>query len=901
MKSQKGITLIALIITIIVLLILSLVTINSIFGNDSAMEKAKQARENNEKGEISDMLAIAVSNIKLKQAEENEQWSEYYGDEGKFKTAGSIENTYKIYGTEANGDEKWTEDKKYSYNAETGIVKLTIKKIGGTGIEYEYELNVTSGNIKLANSTQTNNSGSNNGSNGGSNNGDGQSSEEYTITYNLNDGAFQTGQTPITEYKTGDVVGFPSPVRDGYAFDGWYTSSTFESTTRALKTEESATGNLTIYAKWIAESKPYYFKYSNPDANGNVSITGLTNASEVAEGQVSGEDAYANDAEDIINLVIPRKNGTGDDAKTVTMTDSNAFRDRNKITKVCLHSEMTSIGAYSFWGCTELEELIMPVTIERKDRCFYNCAKLNKIIFTVGPGGDGEEKDRGTAYSPWNYSSANNLEVILEEGITKLGNNMFKGCTKLKNVRFPSTLKVLGNYVFDGCTGIEGNLDSIINLDSIGERAFQGCTGITGEVTIPTKMTGIPVGLFYGASKIEKVNIHSNVTVIGDYAFLGCAELKEVKMPITVDRKDRCFKDCVNINKVTLTVGSGEDGGEEKDRGTSYAPWIGTAGDVEVILEEGITKLGNNMFNGCTKLKNVRFPSTLKVLGNYVFDGCTGIEGNLDSIINLDSIGERAFQGCTGITGEVTIPTKMTGIPVGLFYGASKIEKVNIHSNVTVIGNYAFWGCVELKEVKMPITIERRDRCFNYCTKISKITLTVGPDGEEKDRGNWYSPWMASTDENLEVYISDGITKLGNNMFNGCTKLKTIRIPNSLRVLGNGTFDSCSGLVINDLSFVKNLTSIGNNAFYNCTGVTGTVELPTDTNLKTIQSLTFNNTGITKFIIPNNITTLGDYALGNSTTTSSTYYYRGTIDEWSSVIKRKGCNYTITEYEYSEN
>ena len=89
MKNQKGITLIALIITIIVLLILSLVTINSLFSSDSAMEKAKQARENDEKGEISDMLALTVSNIKLKQAEEKEQWSEYYGDEVKFKTAGS--------------------------------------------------------------------------------------------------------------------------------------------------------------------------------------------------------------------------------------------------------------------------------------------------------------------------------------------------------------------------------------------------------------------------------------------------------------------------------------------------------------------------------------------------------------------------------------------------------------------------------------------------------------------------------------------------------------------------------------------------------------------------------------------------------------------------------------------
>ena len=727
MKNQKGITLIALIITIIVLLILSLVTINSIFGNDSAMEKARQARENNEKGEISDMLAMAISNIKLKHAEENKQWAEYYGDEQKFKTAGNIENSYNIYGTDEEDN-----DKKYSYDDATGIVKLTIKKIGGTGIEYTYELNVTSGNVILASSTPINSNGSNGGNNG-SGNGGGTNAEEYTITYNLNDGDFKTGQTLISKYKTGDVVGYPSPIRDGYAFDGWYTSSTFESGTRALQTSKDSTGNITVYAKWLAESKPYYFKYINPDANGNVSITGLTSASDVSEGQVSGEEAYANDADDIINLVIPKKNGTGDDAKTVTVIGSNSFKDRNKITKVCMHSEMTSIGAYSFWGCSELEELIMPITIERTDRCFYNCTKVNKITYTVGPGEDGEEKNRGITYAPWGYSSASSLQVILEEGITKLGNGMFNGLTKLQMVKFPTTLKVLGNSVFQGCTGMQGNLDSLEDIESMGERAFSGCTGITGEITIPAGMTVIPMGLFENVSKIEKVNIHSGVTSIGNYGFEGCTELKEVTMPITIERTNRSFKDCTKIEKITLIAGTGENGTQEQDRGSSNAPW------------------------------------------------------------------------------------------------------------------------------------------------------------------------MSSTYDNLEVYISDGITKLGNSMFYNCSKLKSIRIPDSLRILGNSVFRDCSNLVINDWGFLQQLTSLGERAFNGCAAVTGTVELPTNSNITTIQSFVFNSTGITTFIIPTNITELGERSLGYSASTTATYYYRGTEAQWSAVSKGSGTYYTISEYEYTGN
>ena len=96
LRKSKGITLIALVITIIVLLILAGVTINAIVGNESAMEKAKQARTENEKGNELDLIKLAVVDAMAK------------GNDGQIKLSDLNASLSGLVTGEATGDSPWT-------------------------------------------------------------------------------------------------------------------------------------------------------------------------------------------------------------------------------------------------------------------------------------------------------------------------------------------------------------------------------------------------------------------------------------------------------------------------------------------------------------------------------------------------------------------------------------------------------------------------------------------------------------------------------------------------------------------------------------------------------------------------------------------------------------------------
>lgn len=133
MKNNKGITLIALIITIVVLLILAAITIVAVTDNDSAAKKAYQGKLETEKGEISDALEFALTNLKTIYYVENSgiNGEKVYGDKAKFVTASNWdENAYPI---ESASD--------YVADLANKKVTIRIKKTNGTGKKHVFEIN----------------------------------------------------------------------------------------------------------------------------------------------------------------------------------------------------------------------------------------------------------------------------------------------------------------------------------------------------------------------------------------------------------------------------------------------------------------------------------------------------------------------------------------------------------------------------------------------------------------------------------------------------------------------------------------------------------------------------------------------------------------------------------------
>lgn len=354
----------------------------------------------------------------------------------------------------------------------------------------------------------------------------------------------------------------------------------------------------------IAETNPDFFKYSAPDSNGNVTITGLS------EGAGGGVEAYINNDENILNLVIPKKNKAGN---TINKIGKIAFNGRGKIKKLILGEDITGIGNSAFAECTQLTDITLPITINAlgdNGKAFERCTAVSKVKLTKGKDGKGYDYQTNVN-TPWR-NTKQNVIVEIAEGVEKIGKNTFIGCSKIQKVEFPKSLKEIGESAFKDCTALNGELKNIENVISIGGNAFSGCSGINGTLIIPNGVEIILNGTFLGTS-ITKVVIHENVTKIGEGAFKECNNLEDITLPITINAagdKGNAFENCAKISKVRLTPGKNNNGEgyAYKDNGVSTVadhytktPWYKSTSDSKkIIIEKGITSISPSTFKGTT-------------------------------------------------------------------------------------------------------------------------------------------------------------------------------------------------------------------------------------------------------------------------------------------------------------
>ena len=147
---------------------------------------------------------------------------------------------------------------------------------------------------------------------------------------------------------------------------------------------------------------------------------------------------------------------------------------------------------------------------------------------------------------------------------------------------------------------------------------------------------------------------------------------------------------------------------------------------------------------------------------------------------------------------------------------------------------------------------------FYNCTGITKVNFTKGTGtgfNYATDLNNYYAytPWYYSRANTIEVTMEEGITSIGNNMFYDCTGLTILNIPSTVTSIGKYAFYNCAKWkgTLN----LQNFTKIENGAFQNCSSLTGEVNL---TNVTEVGEYSFYNcSGISKVIIGDNITSMG--------------------------------------------
>lgn len=189
----------------------------------------------------------------------------------------------------------------------------------------------------------------------------------------------------------------------------------------------------------------------------------------------------------------------------------------------------------------------------------------------------------------------------------------------------------------------------------------------------------------------------------------------------------------------------------------------------DVYLDYSVNKIGDNAFLGCTKLEGVYDYSgtpTVKA-GNSAFQGCS----NLQSVyrITFSSIGESCFEDCPKIYG-ITVASRFSRVPNRAFYNCSKFNDVNL-TYVDSIGTSAFEGS-GVKRIAMPYVRGIGDRAFRNCKSLEEVNF------------------CNTTSNHINT---------GHNMFEGCTALRNIYVPDVKRLAVYTHTDAFKDLSMQDI------------------------------------------------------------------------------------------------------
>ena len=268
--------------------------------------------------------------------------------------------------------------------------------------------------------------------------------------------------------------------------------------------------------------------------------------------------------------------------------------------------------------------------------------------------------------------------------------------------------------------------------------------------------------------------------------------------------KDGIFYEITSLADRTVSVTEGTT------ESSNTNPYQGTVSIPESVewneMTFTVTGIGHRAF-AYSELTGIHFPKTLTFIQDYAFE-YTPLR-SISIPDHVTSIGEFLFTSCQELT-EVTLPDGLTRIPDRTFRYCSKLSALAIPAGVETIGDWAFDGCTSLRAISLPDKLtEIGKRAFKDCDSLTAITIpaAVKAIGTEAFDGcanltsvTWHTNQVTSLDgtfgrcTNLQhIEIPNGVTFI-NSIFTGCTRLKSVLLPETLQSIRQDTFEDCDSL-----------------------------------------------------------------------------------------------------------
>jgi len=375
--------------------------------------------------------------------------------------------------------------------------------------------------------------------------------------------------------------------------------------------------------------------------------------------------------------------------------------------------------------------------------------------------GNGAMADYDYNDAPWPKTIT---KVIVEEGVTNIGQNAFDGYSALVEALLPTTVEVIGYSAFYGCSKL-ASVEAPDGLPTISSYAFFQCSAL-GSVVLGDDAQGVGYYAFYQCTALTSVTLSDSVTYITDKAFYECGNLEQVEMGNGVQSiGHQAFYRCGKLGAIRLPSGATYIGMEAFYYCTSLT---------EVLLPDSLTAVESSAFWGCNSLVYNVYDN-----GQYLGDednpyvilmkpvstsATTYLIHEKTRIIHYG-----AFKKCTA--NNIVIPDSVIVIGLGAFM-ESRATNLTIGKGVTSIENNAFYAS-SLKSIVIPDNVTTiGSSVFEACTNLTSVS------------------------------IGSGLTRIPSKTFYGCKNLRSITIPDNITSIGSSAFGDCGKLTSNTLPFI---------------------------------------------------------------------------------------------------
>ena len=401
----------------------------------------------------------------------------------------------------------------------------------------------------------------------------------------------------------------------------------------------------------------------------------------------------------------------------------------SKVTEIIVDDTVTTIGNYLFYGHSALEKVTFGSGLTRiGDYAFANCTAF-------------EAQD-----AEWNCP------------VTELGSYAFANCS-IKKAGVPATITKLGSGVFSGnpveqisyrATAAAAHTADVVPFSGLADS-------VDTTITIADSVTSIPAFMFYKA-EVEKINIGSGVTSIGEAAFSG-SKTAEVAIP----SGNAAYR--VNADGNLYTADD-----------LTIIAYLGKHQDAAYTLATGVNTIAAGAFYGHPFLERMTFDATVINIGKEAFFACD----KLESIAVNDFMDEASF------LAEVTVGENWSGSAEVIFSGLSwdiGVTKGAMTATLYSDGRLAITGSGLMKNWASASAVD----WYSKRNTITKVTF----DGDIQSIGAYA---FSGCESLSDCVLPDSVSNIGQYAFFDCKGITFFRVPDKVTTINTYTFANCTSL-----------------------------------------------------------------------------------------------------------